>query len=952
MKKPVSFLIIISMLLSSVLLLIPVGAASEGTPISSEAEFLAMNAGGNYYLTRDITLGSSYSSDFSGSLDGRGHKITLSGVSSAFKRIVGGSISNLDLSANYSISGSADMGALAAVASGSFENINATVNYSVSSGAGTFKHALGGIIGRINGKSSLKNCTASGEISVNTTPKSSSIRYGIGGIVGIIAEAGEVRITDCVNNAKVTSKQYLTSNGGIIGISYGNTQLFVEGCLNYSEISGTTGNHSGTAGICGVADGTHVPTSAAYFKNCRNYASILDLANKNTSAGSHHIGGMVGRSYGMADICFESCVNSGDIASLGGGWASAGGIFGGDMTHGYAWSGDHPGVIKLINCVNTGKISGGMFVGGIGGGVLQHCVNDCQLIISGCSNFGEIESARYAGGIVGQCGEDGFNGLDARSCYNAGKVTGAWTAGGIIGNITDVIGGSYNKISSYLPLVIDNCLNEGEIISSESQSVLNKYAAAGILGNTTRAATIKNCVNTGNIKRLNDSFSSVAHIAPVYKVNNTASGNLCYANSTVPKNSYVNGADIATVDARAGEIKALAAADFRELEKMIERAEGYEQTSVEEGWSELCEALLAVSDIVRRAVSPTEMAEAEALLFEGLDNIRLVGAPDESALGEAIANAKPFVNSESEYTHSSWERFIAAYASAVEIKALDRPTADQLDAARESLLAATDALEKKADMDALRAELEKYADVSFNGYTERSWREFTNALVRLEALSRRDDLSQSEADIAIGNMQKAAEKLMMRIEPDELTAAIDEIEAKYPRDKYTQGSYTALRAAIRDARSAIAENDLDAITAAELLFEIEGRVSWLEERGDASLLNEAIAALPKGDFTKDSRAALDKVIEEIKTAIAPSKIGDLSKGDVDTLLSALESAKQGLVSENESGKNNGNEGGAKPTPDTEGCSGSACASVALAVVLTIGAAFAFQRKTTTGEGRE
>ena len=94
------------------------------------------------------------------------------------------------------------------------------------------------------------------------------------------------------------------------------------------------------------------------------------------------------------------------------------------------------------------------------------------------------------------------------------------------------------------------------------------------------------------------------------------------------------------------------------------------------------------------------------------------------------------------------------------------------------------------------------------------------------------------------------------------------------------------------------------------------------------------------------------MIEEIKAAIAPSKIGDLSKGDVDALLSALESAKQGLVSANESGKNNGNEGGAKPTPDTEGCSGSACASVALAVVLTIGAAFAFQRKTTTGEGRE
>lgn len=951
MKKTVSFLIIISIILSSVLLIVPVGAESEGKPISSEAEFLAMNAGGDYYLTCDLTLRSSYSSTFSGHLDGRGHTIILDGTGSAFARVSGGSVKDLNLSVTHSVSSSADIGALAASAVGSFEGINASVKYTVSSLASKFAHALGGIIGRINGESSLNNCTVSGEISVNTTSTSSSIRYGIGGLVGTVADAGAVSVTDCINNAKITSTQYLTSNGGIIGISYGNTQLSVEGCLNYGEILGTTGNHSGTAGICGVADGTHVPTSAAYFKSCRNYGAIGDLSNRNTSASSHHVGGVVGRSYGMADICFESCVNSGDITSLGGGWASAGGIFGGDMTHGYAWSGDHPGVIKAINCINTGRISGGVFVGGIGGGVLQHCVNDCELILTGCSNFGEIESTRYAGGIVGQCGEDGFNGLDAKNCYNAGKVTGAWTAGGIIGNITDVIGGSLNKISSYLPLVIDNCLNEGEIISSESQSVLNKYAAAGILGNTTRAATIKNCVNTGNIKRLNDSFSSVAHIAPIYKVSNTASGNLCYANSTLPKNSYVNGAQSAAVDARAGEIKALAAADFRALEKMIEKAEGYEQASVEEGWSELREALSTVSETVRIAVSPAEMAGAEALLFEALDNIRLVGAPDESVLGEAIANAKPFVDSENEYTRISWARFIAAYAKAVEIKALDRPTADQLDAAREALIAATDVLERRADMDALRAEIAKYENISFSGYTERSWRAFSNALIRLEALSRRDDLAQSEADIAIGNMQKAAEKLMMRIEPDELAAAIDDIEAKYPRDKYTQGSYTALRAAIRNARSAIAENDLDAITAAELLFEIEGRVSWLEERGDASLLNEAIAALPKGDFTKDSRAALDKAIDEIKAAIAPSKIGDLSKQDVSRLLSALESAKNGLISENESEDDRHN-GSAKPTPDTEGCSGSACASVALAVVLTIGAALAIKRKTAKGEAEK
>ena len=58
MKRTISILVIVAMMLASLLAIVPVSAATpEGTPVKNAKEFAAMEADGTYYLANDITIG-------------------------------------------------------------------------------------------------------------------------------------------------------------------------------------------------------------------------------------------------------------------------------------------------------------------------------------------------------------------------------------------------------------------------------------------------------------------------------------------------------------------------------------------------------------------------------------------------------------------------------------------------------------------------------------------------------------------------------------------------------------------------------------------------------------------------------------------------------------------------------------------------------------------------------
>ena len=86
MKRVISFIILASLALCALISCLPamanttegaVATTLKGSAVGSESEFLAMSQSGEYYLSNDITINSSYVNSFKGSLDGNGHKIII-----------------------------------------------------------------------------------------------------------------------------------------------------------------------------------------------------------------------------------------------------------------------------------------------------------------------------------------------------------------------------------------------------------------------------------------------------------------------------------------------------------------------------------------------------------------------------------------------------------------------------------------------------------------------------------------------------------------------------------------------------------------------------------------------------------------------------------------------------------------------------------------------------------
>lgn len=171
------------------------------------------------------------------------------------------------------------------------------------------------------------------------------------------------------------------------------------------------------------------------------------------------IGGVVGRNSGRVENCSYS-------GTLSGGNRNVGGIVG--ENSGYNSN------ATVVNCYNTGSVSGGtnaFDVGGIVGynssGTVLNCHN------AGSVNGATYSSYYYTGGIVGES----YNGT-VSNCYNAGVVTGSGTVGNIVGrNYNGAIENCYYEYSGgQHPGIGDG---DGDVSGvSESQSSSGEVAWA------------------------------------------------------------------------------------------------------------------------------------------------------------------------------------------------------------------------------------------------------------------------------------------------------------------------------------------------------------------------------------------------------------------------------------------------------------------------------------------
>lgn len=196
-------------------------AAGAVQDIGTAEAFAAMEPGGNYQLTANITVTAPYANDFTGTFDGNGHTVTLDITASTanvglFSKLAGGAVVKNVITAG-SISGKVNnVGGIAGTADGNVTIENCKNTASIKGGKGA-----GGILGYSepgSGFVTISSCANMGSVS--------GTRKQVGGIAGNVV--GTHIIRNCYNQGDISD------GAGILG--RGTKGVLVENCYTVGSV--------------------------------------------------------------------------------------------------------------------------------------------------------------------------------------------------------------------------------------------------------------------------------------------------------------------------------------------------------------------------------------------------------------------------------------------------------------------------------------------------------------------------------------------------------------------------------------------------------------------------------------------------------------------------------------------------------------------------------------------
>ncbi len=708
MKKTLSALLVLAMMLTSVFVMIPAFAAeAEAKEIKNAEDFAAMEYDGNYILAEDITIEANWHNPdhtFVGTLDGNGKKITLADPAQAiFQEITGGTVKNLVIDGAIAVS-KGDIAGLAKYASGTFENITSNVDISVIIEDGNYQWGkAGGIFGVINGNATVTNCKATGEIVIDTNGAQEYCYAG--GIAGAIdAKDCVVVFNNCVSDATLSADQANSCLGGMTGW-VNNTRFEANKCINNGDINTTqsaemtnrNGSYTSAAGMVGATnqggnnDGLYVLLSG-----CENNGDIIATETEGVIPSCLYLGGMLGRALHNERFRTSNCKNTGDILVpfTDTGWSGAGGMAGCFMTIGMSWAGKGTaGYTIMEGCYNSGKITG-KHAGGMWGSVYQMYVKDQEIRLQYCVNDGDVIGTDHAGGMIGLFGDSNNNASNytVLGCKNTGDVT-AVKAAGIIARMP-MLG------STHTPL-IQSCINTGTITSTSADATPGAAIAAGILGviptqlhtytnvfenshnsyvveGAVPKVTIKDCVSAGALVKVDAEDNVVEQDRVAITLSTTtlteeSTGNIFLTGIASGENSILGGEakDKATCDKKIEDTK-VTVVDVTALDGMVTtaKAERIKDDYDADAWKAYEDALKSAETFLSDYINKTEeeVADEVASLKAALDTLEVSladSSAQKAALEAKIADAKD--RDGSKYTGLSWGRVEDAVKAAEEV---------------------------------------------------------------------------------------------------------------------------------------------------------------------------------------------------------------------------------------------------------------------------------------------
>lgn len=420
MKKALSLMLAFVMI-AALACAIPMEAfakedAPEPAAISDAAGFAAMVPNGIYYLAADITVSETYLTEFTGSFDGKGHKITTSAP--LFELFSG---TATDLVIEGAVTTNRDRGGVfantlgAATLSKIVNKANLTGSASKVSGEDALE--LNGVYGGIAG-TSLKKV----ELVVNDCANYGNVSgYNAGGLFGKIH--ADIKLSGLTNYGTVTGGD---CGGGVIGWEYGDGSI--EKAVNHGTVTNTTEYAGGV--ISYVSGSTNLD-----IKDCLN-----DGALTSSDSGA---GGIVGRAGDKCELVFENCVNKGKLTGSG---DRTGGICGRDQ-----------GLFTAKNCFNYGELFGLKQAGGIVAAI--GCDDkDGVSTIEFCGNEGKVSTEKdTCAGIIAYAQGSSAKILKVHYCYNTGDIKGGCEASGIVG-----------YVNACPAMEVSNCYNMGKISTTDT----------------------------------------------------------------------------------------------------------------------------------------------------------------------------------------------------------------------------------------------------------------------------------------------------------------------------------------------------------------------------------------------------------------------------------------------------------------------------------------------------
>lgn len=246
-------------------------AAGAVQDIGTAEAFAAMEPGGNYQLTADITVKEPYDKDFTGTFDGNGHTVTLNITAKTnyvglFKTLAGGAVvKNVITAGSVTTTGKKCVAGIAGYATDNVKIENCKNTASI-----TGNKNVGGILGEAyNNEESIsvgiKNCANEG--AVNGTGSA------VGGIVGKME--GQNSIIDCYNRGNITG---FNNYAGIVGQSTGALVATIKNCYSVGAV--TAYGASTNAGYALIGGGKNYALTNCYAIK----QDGLNLAYKGTNA--------------------------------------------------------------------------------------------------------------------------------------------------------------------------------------------------------------------------------------------------------------------------------------------------------------------------------------------------------------------------------------------------------------------------------------------------------------------------------------------------------------------------------------------------------------------------------------------------------------------------------------------------------------------------------------------